>query len=145
MTFDIRLAATGDTGDPKESEGVICVEGTREMFVASHDVWTRDQYTRQWVEAAGRLLEGSRACFVTDVAADGTEYLGERWNAWPEGDGVALQHQLLVGPDSGFNVDEPYASVPPVAMAVTSGVRPSTWRVPLKEIADWRRVQFGWA
>lgn len=138
MTFEIVLTSRLN---PSQSEGAICVEETRETFVASHAVWDPDQYRRQWEEAAERLVAGDPSCFVTDVAAPGASYIGERWNAWPERDLAVLQHQILTFEGSTFDVDNPYASLPPTPPTTSSaGLPPSTWHVPLAEVVEWQKA-----
>jgi hypothetical protein len=139
-SFDIRLVMTREAGGRPESEGVISLEDQRERFVASHEVWSWDDYVSQWADAARRLIAGHPACFVTDLAsASGDrEYRGERWNAWPRGDVIEFQHQLLVGDDPDFDAHDPCASVSPAPVTTNSdGVTPSTWYVPRVEIHSW--------
>lgn len=138
--FEIALTSDGPLVDGTASEGLLRIGGTEETFIASHIVWNPDQYLRHWVEAAARLINGEPSCFMTDVAPRGANYRGERWNAWPEGGVVTFQNQILVGDVPGFDLRDPYASLPPAAPTRTSsGAVPSTWRVPLVEIADWYR------
>lgn len=136
--FDIRLVMTREACGRPESEGVISLEDERERFVASHEVWKWDDYVSHWASSARRLLAGHPACFVTDLASGDRDCLGERWNAWPCGDVIQFQHQLLVGEDTEFDAGNPCASVSPVPVTTTAeGVSPSTWYVPRREVQAW--------
>jgi hypothetical protein len=129
-----REAASAEFG---ETDGKITVGDHWESFTASHTLWDRSRYRKQWREAADRVLAARPGCFVVDLAGTETNYRGECWIAWPEGDVVVVQNQLLLGP--AFDPDDPHAFPPAVPHRVTEdGHGVSTWRVRLADVAAWR-------
>jgi hypothetical protein len=121
------------------TDGKITDADHSETFTASHVIWERKRYERQWREAADRVLDGRPACFVVDVASAHSEYRGECWSVWPDRDVAVVQNQLLLG--SKFDPDDPYAFLPAVPHRITGdGRRISTWRTNLADVAAWQHI-----
>src|SRR4051794_9175061 len=132
--------AFGSAMAESETDGRITVADHWETFTASHAVWGRSRYERQWLEAADLVLAGQPACFVTDLSKGEGDYRGECWIAWPEGTVAVVQNQLLLG--STFDPDDPHAFLAAVPQHITEdGHRVSTWSVSLADVAAWRKRQ----
>ncbi len=122
--FDI--AFTGETVD-SEGEilhlGRITLGEATEGFSASVSFWSREDYQKQWLEAAKRLIEpDSHSAFVTCMYDPQTAAFIDWWPAWRTTGLVVLQNQLLfIGAQEGdenylssvaqFSAANPYAAV----------------------------------
>jgi hypothetical protein len=107
--FEIAFESVGEAGTTEfETDGKITIGDHWETFTASHTVWDRSRYEREWREAADRVLAGQPGCFVVDIAKGEADYGGECWVAWPEGEVAVVQNQLRVG--SSFDPDDPTRS-----------------------------------
>jgi hypothetical protein len=139
--FEIAFKSAGGAETTEsETDGTIAIGDHWERFTASHGVWDRSRYERQWREAADRVLAGNPGCFVIDMPEGEADYRGECWIAWPEGDVAVVQNQLLIG--WAVDRDDPHAFLPAVPLRVTEeGHRVSTWRVTLADVAAWRQRQ----
>lgn len=114
----------------------------RERFVAPIGWWTREDYERQWLEGARRLLQGARESAF--VLAAGRLW----WTAWREGDAVVLQQRLLVGEEmapawTAAAGQLPYALVGERRSHTEEVEQVSEWRVPLSDIGAFLDRQAG--
>jgi hypothetical protein len=65
--FEIAFESAGGAKTTEsETDGTIAIGDHWERFTASHTVWDRSRYERQWREAADRVLAGKPGCFVID-------------------------------------------------------------------------------
>jgi CdiI N-terminal domain len=141
--FNIAFESAGAAPTDVETVGKITIADHWETFTASHTVWDRTRYERQWREAADRVLAGHPGCFVIDLASAQADYRGECWIAWPEGNVAVIQNHLLVGSDGrDFDPNDPNAFPSAVPQRLTQeGHRVSTWHVRLANVAAWRQRQ----
>jgi hypothetical protein len=96
----------------------------REGIAASFALWSEQEYQRQWLEGARRLLDAdSCSAFITDVTDPPTACVINWWPAWRVDDLIVLQNHLLcVGAKEGdelhspraasFSLQNPYAAIP---------------------------------
>ena len=115
----------------------------RERFVAPIGWWTREDYERQWVEGARRLVEGAReSAFVVEAGR-------LWWTAWREGETVVLQQRLLLVEEElapAWTADAahlPYALVGERCSQSEEGADVSEWRVPLVAMRSFLERQVG--
>jgi len=137
-TFDIRFI-----GDRPESLAEFLGEGAwglrgritlgdyAEEFVALLRTWSREDYERQWMEAARRLLEGAdRTAFFTSAY----EF---RWTLWRVGERVYAQEHFLAveGFPEPFDPDDLYTHIQDRRTRTDDGTAISEWTLDLAGIA----------
>jgi hypothetical protein len=114
----------------------------RERFVAPIGWWTREDYERQWLEGARRLLDGAReSAFVLEAGR-------LWWMAWREGDTVVLQQRLLVGEEMApaWRADAahvPYTLVSKRRSQTEEGEDVSEWQVLLSDVGAFLERRAG--
>jgi hypothetical protein len=125
--FDVDF--TGETVD-EEGEtlhlGAINLDGFIEGFSASLSYWSKEDYHKQWLEAAVRLLQpDSRSAFITCMYDPQTANFIHWWPAWQVSNFVVVQQHLLSldislfdsmdeeikALVSQFSMENPYAAV----------------------------------
>ena len=101
-----------------------------EGFAAPIDFWRREDYERQWLEAARRLLGGSdRTGFFTAV-------YWTWWTMWREGERVFVHEEIILedrfaGPYDGT---APYHIIRDRTTHSEDGDEISTWEVALDDV-----------
>jgi hypothetical protein len=138
--FDIRFLDAPP--EPREEGGLglwgeITLGEYREPFLAPLALWSREQYERQWREAAERLLRG----------ADRTAFFSAAWQFWwtmaRDGEDVLVQEEIITGervemlgvtPEPGY---APYELLEPIRLQTEDGEDISTWRVTLADVASF--------
>lgn len=84
--------------------GRITLGAYTEGFIAPLGYWSRADYERQWVEAAGRILgQAARGAFCTDP-------FRFWWTMWRKGEAI-LVHEEFLTPERLAQVTD-YAAVP---------------------------------
>ncbi len=112
--FDIEF--TGEVVNT-ESEtlhlGTINLNGFIEGFSASLAYWSKEDYQKQWLEGAVRLLQpDSRSAFITCMYDPQTANLIHWWPAWHVSNFVVVQQQLLPLDTSVFDsMDEEFKTL----------------------------------
>jgi len=113
--------------------GRITIGDYSERFIAPLGTWTRADYERQWIEAAGRLVtDHERTAFVTVL-------LQFWWTMWREGDDVLVHEEMLIperypGPWDG---SVPYRLIEDRVTESEEGERMSEWRLRFGDIGDF--------
>jgi hypothetical protein len=125
--FDIEF--TGEMVDAEGETlhlGVINLDGSIEGFSASLSYWSKDDYHKQWLEAANRLLQPDLcSAFITCMYDLQAANFIHWWPAWRVSNFVVVQQQLLPLDTSifdsmdeefktlvsQFSTDNPYAAV----------------------------------
>ena len=141
--FDIRLS----TNTPDEADeapalwGRIQIGSFTEDFIAYLSDWTPEQYRRQWLEAAGRLVSGeSKSAFVTMFVSPKNGGHFEWWPCYRVGEIVYLQNQLRFYEQiaSPFLIESLYEYVSDrKTISDDDGTPISEWEVPLRWILDF--------
>ena len=126
-------------GEPAR-RGRITLGEFSEEFVAPLIFWTSDDYRRQWVEAAERIVNNlATSCFVAamrESPLDGAIFL---WPAYRLGEVVYIQHQLLL-PEivkGSFEPLNPYAQVDERQTKSEEGALISEWEISVNDIAHF--------
>ena len=101
-----------------------------ERFIAPTDWWSREDYERQWIEGAERLLRGEPS------SAFAVEAGRVWWTAWREGGEVIVQQRHLVT-DEMAPARTAEAAEMPYALVGERGRRVSEWRVSLDDVRDF--------
>ncbi|CAG0936910.1 Immunity protein CdiI [Thermoflexales bacterium] len=122
--FDITFTgATIDDEDESLHLGLITLGEATEGFAASLSFLTKEDYHRQWLEAARRLLErDSSSAFITCMYNPETANFINWWPVWRADEVVVFQeHLLFIGAEEGdenysewaarFSLANPYAAV----------------------------------
>ena len=102
-----------------------------EPFVAPLSLWARRDYEAQWRAAARHLLTSNRASTAFVTAAG--EFC---WPAWRTDAEIVLREVLLI-PESGFNLAAPHEDVPARSSVPEDGYHVSEWRVALRDIEEY--------
>ena len=109
-----------------------------ERFLAPLSIWSREDYERQWVAGARRLLaDEHRTAFFTSA-------FQFWWVMWREGADVFVHQQFLVpelvaelGPDPDLG-RTPYQLIGPrETHDDESGAAVSEWRITLADVRDF--------
>jgi hypothetical protein len=120
--------------------GRITLNEFSEKFIAPLVFWNEDDYQRQWIEAAKRIVNGrSLSCFVAAMREspdDGAIFL---WPAYRRGDVVYIQHKLLL-PElvkGSFDTTNLYAQVDERRTLSEEGEPISEWQVSVSNIESF--------
>lgn len=112
-----------------------------EQFLASLEHWTREDYERQWQEAAQRLLDGEeRTAFFTSA-------FGFWYAMWQDTGEIRVHHELLLAerletlPQPIDLTRTPYDLIEEYSRTTEDGEAISEWRLTLPDIAQFVR---GW-
>lgn len=137
MSFDLSFDRDPGSGDSHEARGRVRLDDLEETFFAPLSFWSTEDYERQWIDAAMRLLRGEPACFV--VGLDEADHpFGHRWMAWPKDGDRALFQDWLILPTSDFDPKDPQASVPHDArLHDDDGTAISIWIISIDSIREW--------
>ena len=131
--FDIEF--TADAPEPQEDGwvslcGRITLGDYRERFLAPINFWQREDYERQWLEAARRILgESDRTGFFT------TPY-EFWWTMWRSGDRVYVHEEVITderyaGPYDG---SAPYHIIADRVTHTEEGQPVSEWEITLDDV-----------
>lgn len=107
-----------------------------ERFIAPIGFWQRDDYERQWIDGAERLLRGeSPSAFVVEAGRIW-------WTAWREGADVFVHQRFLVLDEmapawTAMPADLPYALIGPRHTHSDEGTTISQWRVSVDDMRDF--------
>jgi hypothetical protein len=132
--FDIRFT----TSEPEVQEdgwlglwGETVLRDYRERFLAPLGPWSRGDYERQWIEAAGRLLGSeARAGFFTTA-------FQFWWVMWREGERIFVQEEFLTPERLEGLTDPGRAPYHLIAERVTEsedGEEVSQWEIGASEV-----------
>ncbi len=122
--FDILFTGEiiDDEGGPLHL-GLITLGNQTEGFAASFSFWTEENYHKQWLEAARRLLEwDSNSAFITCMYDPEKANFINWWPVWRSSEVAVFQeHLLFIGAEEGdecyqewaarFTLDNPYAAI----------------------------------
>jgi hypothetical protein len=141
--FDVRLS-TDTLDEVDEAQGLwgrIQIGSFTEDFIAYLCDWAPEQYRRQWLEAADRLVNGeSKSAFVTTFVSPRNGGHLVWWPCYRIGETVYLQNQLLFYQQisSPFAIEALYEYVSDRKTASDDDGTPiSEWAVPLNWIHDF--------
>jgi hypothetical protein len=146
--FDIEFVS--DSPEPADNEqpdamvlrGRTTIGDFTETFLAPLDFWNREDYERQWMEAARRLLDGA------DRTGFFTEARWRWWTMWLEGDEVIVHEQILV-PEAliePLDPTDPYHQIGVRRAHSEDGEPISEWRLAVSDIREFverRASQYG--
>jgi hypothetical protein len=107
-----------------------------ERFIAPTGWWSREDYERQWIEGAQRLLAGE------PVSAFTVEAGRVWWTAWREGAEVIVHQRYLFADEmaparTAAASELPYELVGPRRGASEEGFSVSEWRVSIDDLRDF--------
>ena len=119
--------------------GEITLGDESERFLASLALWTREDFERQWREAAQRLLDGEeRTAFFTSA-------FGFWRLMWQDEGEIRVQEQLLL-PERFAHLSQPldltrtpYELIADYGRTTEDGEVISEWRLTLPDIARFVR------
>ena len=119
--------------------GRVSIGEYRESFLASLEVWSREQYEAQWLEAAARLVAGEeRSAFFTSA-------FQSWWAMWRQGALVHVHEELIVpqrfatlGPTPDLT-RAPYQLLGPYAAVGQDGEPISEWQFSLDDVREYLR------
>lgn len=115
---------------PKKRRGVVSVEGQLEIgddfyeiLYMPLDLWTIDDYERQWQEGLARLNNHDKSCLVVTIHNPKLRYFVEWWLLYKIDNKIHIQNQMLMGEiyanqigNTEFTVENCYDFVPPKDM-----------------------------
>ncbi len=141
--FDIRLSTNAlDEADAAPALwGRIQIGSFTEDFIAYLCDWTPDQYRRQWLESAERLVNGeSKSAFVTMFVSPKNGGHFGWWPCYRVGEIVYLQNQLRfyeqITPPFAVELLYEYVS-DRKTVSDDEGTPISEWEVPLGWLRDF--------
>lgn len=141
--FDICLSTEtlSEVDEGPALYGQIQLGGFKEAFIASLSDWTPEQYRRQWLRAAERLVGGeSKSAFVSSFLSPGKSDCFIWWPCYRVGEVVYVQNQWrfyeqLASPFDENLLYDYVADRRTVSDA--DGAPISEWEVPLHSIRDF--------
>jgi len=111
---------------PKRREGIKSVQGLleiddfRELLYMPLDLWSAQDYERQWQEGWERLRTHDKSCFVVTIHDPKISPFVEWWLLYKENNKVYVQNQMIFGEiyknqigDKDFNINSCYDFIPP--------------------------------
>lgn len=137
--FDIAFMPGEPRFEDEEGTGLwgcTVMGGFSERFIAPLGFWRREDYERQWIDGAERLLRGaSPSAFVVEAGR-------VWWTAWREGTDVFVHQRHLVLDEmapawTATPDDLPYALIGPRQTRTAEGTGISEWRVSLDDLRDF--------
>jgi hypothetical protein len=137
--FDIGFIPSEPPFDDEEGRGLwglTVLGGFSERFIAPIGWWSRQDYERQWIEGAERLLRGEASTAFTIEA--GRLW----WTAWGEGQDVIIQQRYLVTDEmepawTAEASEMPYELTGIRYTHTDEGTGVSEWRVNLDDLRDF--------
>jgi len=117
--------------------GEVALDDFVERFEASLIFWDTDRYESQWRQGIDRLLDGApKSCLITSILEPKYEHFGTWWVLYRDGQQVLVQNQLLLLDvfGSGFDPDQPYASIRDRVSLCAEGERISEWSINFDDI-----------
>ena len=118
--------------------GRITLGDFSEQFISPLVFWIADDYRRQWVEAAQRLIDGAeRSCFVTAMYESPLSGVIFLWPAYRLGEEVYFQQRLILPKHVNgiFDPLNPYAQIGERETKSEEGEQISERQIHLSEIA----------
>jgi len=135
--FNIELDSKVHSDDESQwYEGRITLGDHSEIFLASAQPWTPDQYRRQWQAAARALASGAtKTAFVTSFVHPDAHH-NFVWAAWRAGELVYVQEILLLRDSlpNVLDVDHIERFVPQRHTKAEDGYQISEWVVSIDHI-----------
>jgi hypothetical protein len=135
-----RIGFAEEAEDDEERAGRIVIGDFEEGFLAETGFWSAEEYRRQWLEGARRLVAGAeRSCFVTCARKPAPEDFFEWWTVYRRGAEAVFHNQYPHFDALGrsFSYALLYDFVPPCAAEV------SEWIVDVDAIARFVRDHGG--
>jgi CdiI N-terminal domain len=124
-------------------KGQITIDNFQEAFIMPLDVWSLEEYKKQWEEGLRRLKNHEDTCLVTSIEnmASGHPTI-EIWVLYKENETVYFQNCLLFDETveglpiklTDFNSKTCYEFVRPRETINEDGYEISEWSIPLSEI-----------
>ena len=117
--------------------GEVALDDFVERFEASLIFWDTDRYESQWRQGIDRLLDGApKSCLITSILEPKYEHFRTWWVLYRDGQQVLVQNQLLLLDvfGSGFDPDQPYASIRDRVSLSAEGERISEWSINFDDI-----------
>jgi hypothetical protein len=118
--------------------GRITLGDFSEQFISPLVFWIADDYRRQWVEAAQRIINGAeRSCFVTAMYESPLSGVIFLWPAYRLGEEVYFQHRLIL-PEHVKGILDPlnsYAQIGERETKSEEGEQISEWQIHLSDMA----------
>ena len=118
--------------------GRITLGAFSEQFISPLVFWTADDYRKQWIEAAQRIIDSAeRSCFVTSMYESPSSGVIFLWPAYRLGEEVYFQHRLIL-PEHVKGIYDPlnpYAQIGERETKSEEGEQISEWQIDLSDIA----------
>lgn len=119
--------------------GLISIGMFSETIVVPVDLWTKEDYERQWKYGLERIKTKSVSCLVTYIHNPQIRPFLEWWILYKVGDYVCVQNVMYadfvykeeIG-NKPFTPETCYDFIPPRITEFEDGGRPSEWCVPFE-------------
>jgi CdiI N-terminal domain len=124
--------------------GVIRVGDYEERFLSSLEVWNSRDYEEQWVAALRRIASREKeSALITSIRDPGRSSGVAWWPLYRVGDIIFVQNAIrfFAHLEVPFDVDNPYASIPPRRAVTLAGEPISEWQVSLDEVQQFLKVR----
>lgn len=136
--FDITFYPDGI--EDGSQRGSIRIGAFQEDFLASLDYWSPHDYRAQWMEGIRRAIDArADSCLITSITDPEASNFIMWWPIYIDHAHAIFHNQLLFLDqcEPRFDVDRPYASLPPREIRASSEPAISTWRIALQELEVW--------
>lgn len=140
--FNLNFVSTGKFSAERSEEvalGEISLRNFTENFWASLSIWKIEDYEKQWIEGAKRILEFNRTVFITDLNNPKTSNFITWWKAWRINEQIFVQNQLLLFSETSsfFDLNNPYELIGERTTETKNREKVSEWEVSLQDIKNF--------
>ena len=124
----------------KAYEGRITIGDFSESIYVPLDLWSREDYERQWREGLKRLKTHNTSCLIATIHDPKIRPFIDRWTLYRKGNTVYVYNQMildtgyeeLIG-DKPFTLTTCYDFIGPRRTHLEDGTKISEWSVPYEE------------
>jgi hypothetical protein len=129
--------------DQQAGYAQITIQEFREKLIIPLDHWSREDYRRQWLDGASRVvMQGANtsALFTEMYDFSLSHYAPVCWQLYKEGDTVYVQNRWLPRKTLPRNFDpfNWYDNLPPQKISTPEGDQISVWKTTISALAAWR-------
>ncbi|MBA4184366.1 MAG: hypothetical protein H0X49_10175 [Acidobacteria bacterium] len=143
--FNLKFISNKNFSPERNEEvalGEISLGNFTENFESSLSFWRIEDYEKQWIEAAKRIIEFEQTAFITDLDNPKTSNFITWWKAWKIEEEIFVQNQLLFlnqFPDL-FDIKNPYKFIGNRTTKTEDSEQISEWKISLEDIENFLKA-----
>ena len=121
--------------------GQIAINDFKENFQMSLDIWSVDDYKKQWQEGFERIKTYNNSVLITDITNQNSKTLIQWWVLYKEDNKIFIHNEMLGGKDfekrlkkEPFNKETYYNFIDPRKTFTEEGHKISEWVIDLNDL-----------